>query len=514
MRGHAGRILATATVVFACEVLLVGAVAWSALAESDKASAQSLSLVTDSVVAQTESYIAPARTTAYAAAFAIGSGNLEVEAENLPSILYRHLLRAPQLSSIHVVTPEGMSIEVWRTADGFDSRVVDPLGEGSDTTTVSTDAYVVVSEMATVGGEDPRQTQGYSAGLNSYASEWSSVNVDLDSGTRTASVTEAARNSDGSLVAIAWVDLELTGLDEVLDGIALGSDGGVAVLTEDRTVASAANADELSQGGWFARRYSAEEMGFTTDARLGAGVERSDVGADGALLVQEGSLEIPGGPHWLVQVRASAALLSPGGEALSKILLWLVLGTAAIVIGGAVFTVRLVRPLAELSVRATRDRLTGIPNRAEVERRGPRVIEAALASGGGACVILCDVDNFKLVNDQRGHGAGDEALATVAAALEIELRSTDIAGRWGGDEFIMVLALPPSADPKSVAERIRSRAELELRLVVGHAIPVGLTVGFCHARSAGSTFKEMTNSADAALVAGKRIAKSATYSAL
>lgn len=84
---------------------------------------------------------------------------------------------------------------------------------------------------------------------------------------------------------------------------------------------------------------------------------------------------------------------------------------------------------------AALDPLTGLYNRRAVEAR----IAARLASKSPFCVVLIDVDRFKQVNDRHGHLAGDELLRQIANELRLASRAEDIIGRWGGDEFILIL---------------------------------------------------------------------------
>ena len=91
--------------------------------------------------------------------------------------------------------------------------------------------------------------------------------------------------------------------------------------------------------------------------------------------------------------------------------------------------------LEEAEEAASRDGLTRLRNRACVEGQ----IERRIAEAALFCVAILDIDEFKSVNDQHGHLAGDELLRQFAAELKSACRSTDVIGRWGGDEFIVLL---------------------------------------------------------------------------
>lgn len=94
--------------------------------------------------------------------------------------------------------------------------------------------------------------------------------------------------------------------------------------------------------------------------------------------------------------------------------------------------------LEEAEELASRDALTGVRNRMCVES----LMESRIQSGAVFCVAMIDIDDFKKVNDRYGHLTGDEVLKQFAAELRSTCRSTDVIGRWGGDEFVILLDSP------------------------------------------------------------------------
>jgi diguanylate cyclase (GGDEF)-like protein len=111
------------------------------------------------------------------------------------------------------------------------------------------------------------------------------------------------------------------------------------------------------------------------------------------------------------------------------------------------------------SLTSTLDPLTGLPDRAGLERAWARMRHAAERATIPLAVALLDVDRFKLVNDRFGHAVGDEVLRGAAIALKEGLRRTDVPARWGGDELAVLL---PGADAHAAAE-ILSRLGEKLR---------------------------------------------------
>jgi two-component system, cell cycle response regulator len=119
----------------------------------------------------------------------------------------------------------------------------------------------------------------------------------------------------------------------------------------------------------------------------------------------------------------------------------------------------LARRNAELEELARTDVLTGLANR----RHAQSALQATLASARRhdreVSVVLLDIDNFKAVNDSLGHAAGDEVLRQVAAVLATGLRTEDLATRWGGEEFLILLPDVPAGGAATTAERLREAIE-------------------------------------------------------
>jgi diguanylate cyclase len=106
--------------------------------------------------------------------------------------------------------------------------------------------------------------------------------------------------------------------------------------------------------------------------------------------------------------------------------------------------------LEEAERTASLDALTGVRSRTWVEGQ----LELLLQAGGALCVAILDIDGFKQVNDEHGHMVGDELLKQFAAELRSASRSADIIGRWGGDEFIL-LVQSGLADAKAQSDRLQ-----------------------------------------------------------
>jgi diguanylate cyclase (GGDEF)-like protein len=93
-------------------------------------------------------------------------------------------------------------------------------------------------------------------------------------------------------------------------------------------------------------------------------------------------------------------------------------------------------------------------------------------------LLLLDVDHFKAINDERGHTMGDQVLAALGRLLAQQARKTDLVGRWGGEEFVVVLAGAPESGARIAAERIRAAVEaMSVLDDQGQRVPVTISLG-------------------------------------
>jgi diguanylate cyclase (GGDEF)-like protein len=174
----------------------------------------------------------------------------------------------------------------------------------------------------------------------------------------------------------------------------------------------------------------------------------------------------------------------------------------------------LVRQLEEA---ASVDGKTGLLNAAAWHVRAVRALRRAERTGGHAGLLVLDLDHFKMVNDQYGHLVGDHVLAAIAEAVRDEVRDDDLVGRFGGEEFVVLLPSvdAPSGDAEdgrvaavAVAERIRRRVA-EIRVEVpdsGDAVVDNLTVSIGGASfpADGTDLGQLLEVADTAMYAAKR----------
>ena len=125
----------------------------------------------------------------------------------------------------------------------------------------------------------------------------------------------------------------------------------------------------------------------------------------------------------------------------------------------AATTINRANAYAEILKHATLDALTGFYNRRQLEERTKQEIASSRRQKTPLCAIMTDIDFFKKVNDTYGHTVGDLVLKTVSKVMRSQLREYDIAGRYGGEEFVILLPFTKIEEAKMVAERLRKAIE-------------------------------------------------------
>lgn len=170
---------------------------------------------------------------------------------------------------------------------------------------------------------------------------------------------------------------------------------------------------------------------------------------------------------------------------------------------------RNVSEYATLSAEAKVDALTGLANRRGLEERLRGETVAAQQGHAQLSVILVDLDHFKQVNDRWGHEAGDAALRAVAGLVEESIRPGDAAGRWGGEEIVVVLPGSSLRVATEVAERIRQSVERAEVYWNGRPIELRVSAGVSTYPDSVPRAEQLLAAADAALYFAKRNGRNA-----
>jgi len=158
----------------------------------------------------------------------------------------------------------------------------------------------------------------------------------------------------------------------------------------------------------------------------------------------------------------------------------------------------------EMSVR---DGLTGLYNRRYFDDRLTSEFAYAIRHRTPLCVLMCDIDHFKQINDRHGHASGDLVLRRVAGELQASVRTEDLVARFGGEEFIVLARGIDLEGGRAFGERIRGVIQRAVLMAESTRIPVTMSIGVSHTQNVpkNTTSAELLiEAADVALYAAKR----------
>ena len=170
-------------------------------------------------------------------------------------------------------------------------------------------------------------------------------------------------------------------------------------------------------------------------------------------------------------------------------------------------TTELNRTLKEVSFYASHDYMTSIPNRLKIDETLNRAIESVYEPFETFAIILMDIDNFKTINDTHGHLVGDNVLKIAANVLKTHVHSPNMVGRWGGDEFIVIMHNTQQSQAKKSAETIRKAFKKKVK---DYSVDVTISLGGTLATE-NDTIDTLLTRCDDALYHAKALGKNTTY---
>ncbi|MGI9947121.1 GGDEF domain-containing protein [Vibrio hyugaensis] len=163
-----------------------------------------------------------------------------------------------------------------------------------------------------------------------------------------------------------------------------------------------------------------------------------------------------------------------------------------------------------LSEISRKDGLTGLFNRAYWEQSLKEEFNQLKVMEGACSLVIFDIDHFKKVNDTYGHHTGDEVIRRTSSLLRKTARSSDVCGRFGGEEFTVLLPHTNQEQASYFAERLRKRIEQEIVKVEDFLINYTISVGVCEYKSNFESHTQWLKSADAALYRAKENGRNQT----
>jgi diguanylate cyclase (GGDEF)-like protein len=168
--------------------------------------------------------------------------------------------------------------------------------------------------------------------------------------------------------------------------------------------------------------------------------------------------------------------------------------------------------LADTYDRATIDRLTGVANRQALLAYLFAEVERATRYGRPLCVAFVDIDHFKAVNDSYGHAAGDTVLRGVAQTISENLRASDLIGRYGGEEFMLILTETDVEEGAALSEKLRELVERKRFAIEGNAaLSVTVSIGIAGGSGQQLRMETLVRDADAAMYSAKSLGRNQTY---
>jgi diguanylate cyclase (GGDEF)-like protein len=173
---------------------------------------------------------------------------------------------------------------------------------------------------------------------------------------------------------------------------------------------------------------------------------------------------------------------------------------------------RLAARVAEAWTLATVDPLTAVLNRQALIGRIESELERARRYGRPLSLVLVDLDHFKRVNDTHGHSAGDTVLREFAKVLQANVRAVDIVGRYGGEEFMLVLPETDADAAATMAEKLRRVvAGRQIRVQDGNVLTITMSAGVAGGLGPHLHLDALINDADAALYSAKALGRDQVY---
>lgn len=319
---------------------------------------------------------------------------------------------------------------------------------------------------------------------------WTAPYVFFTSGEPGVSAAIGIADENGKTVSVVGIDVTLTSLGSSVQDLPIDAAADAYVMADGLVIAGPADQSVVTpDGDGGVELISADVLGL---------VETDDS------LVATAQIEREGHPEWQIAVRADHIGFVDAVRQQTRLAIAAV-GVAVLVglLLLGVIAFRLRRPLDELTTRIDRDPLTDLPNRRAILEFGAAAMRTAETRRSDVTVAVIDIDHFKNINDRFGHAAGDAALRRLGDGLRDNVRSTDLVGRYGGDEFVVILVNTGLKRGREAMTQIASAAEAELQSEP-EAASCTVSYGIASGEGRPLDIDELIAEADEILLAVKR----------
>ncbi len=501
----------------------------------------------DIVTDEIGEFLAPSRVAAELTRHLVEDGPLDAgDDKAIVRYFLAQLRAAPTIDAMSIGRADGSFVRVSRAGEHFLSRTRQKTGAS---VAVRVDEYSAALKylrgwIAADSQIDLRESLWYRMGLRSLELVWTDAYVFEESASPGITAVQALRDASARDAGVLGIDIDIRALSDFIARIPAVQKGTAAMVDHDGKVIAFSESNNAFANANVPRLPKIEEVAGAP-LRL---LYQMHLNGSAPLLPDESANDIQSAPaaaptqpardfvrfqaeglehiglirrvsvfgdflDWKLIAQTpvagfTAQLVELFEEQVLTLVLVIVLpGLIAV---GVIFG--LTRPLFRLHTDATVDRLTGVLNRVEFERllgvmsRSRREHE----SGQQMALVILDLDGFKQINDQHGHGAGDSVLRQFAERLKSRLRKDDLIGRLGGDEFVIALRLESPGAAAEHIERIRQRSVDEPFTIKAGPQVVGATAGIAWLEP-GFDPPEAIANADQALVTGKSLSKNRSY---
>ncbi len=466
------------------------------------------------VETRTEEHLDSVADAVNATAMNVKRDSLKLSDEELTQVLAESVMAHREIGAVGVAYPNGEFALLGITEGGFEENRA-RLTSGGE---IRSERVVYDTEFRRLWTFRTSDTspmffsEYFSRAVTSgLEGSWSDAETLWSSGDFGATYTVPVIDNSGNLFAVVVGELPGRNLSSVLDELPL-SVGGTAYLIDHE-----GNVLSTNSTNW----------DYVNDARdSGTGlVSAASVGIDfdshghhhddqihkhlfGSVHIVK-NFEGLAGVSWQLQVNTSESAFGRTLPFFATITVAAVFLSGVLVLAAAWFLFWLRNPILELQSMATRDFLTGLPNRLEFWNKGAEIMEDATKNGDTIAVAMFDLDDFKSINDHQGHVAGDRALVEAAKALRNALEEGDFVARYGGDEFVVMLTVT-GLQPFEVVESVRRAVEDGINETRRDGEAIGVTAGFAVSRRT-KDLEVLAERADTALLNGKKVRKGTSY---